>query len=96
VGIELDDVPISKAALEYSRIAGVDPIDLALYGGEEFELVVCLKRSAAKKALRSVRTLHVIGRVTRDTGTVKLLRGGRQILIEPRGWEHLSSNSPRS
>jgi thiamine-monophosphate kinase len=96
VGIELDDVPISKAALEYSRIAGVDPLDLALYGGEEFELVVCLKKSAAKKALRSVRTLHVIGRVTRDTGTVTLLRDGKRIPIESRGWEHLSSNSLHS
>jgi thiamine-monophosphate kinase len=96
VGIELDDVPISEAALEYSRIAGVDPLDLALYGGEEFELVVCLKKSAAEKALRLVRTLRVIGRVTRDTGTVRFLRAGRQIPIEPRGWEHLSSNSPQS
>jgi thiamine-monophosphate kinase len=93
VGIELDDVPISKAALDYSRIAGVDPVDLALYGGEEFELVVCLKKSAAKRTLRSVRSLHVIGRVTRDTRTVTLLRDGRQIPVEPRGWEHLSSNS---
>jgi thiamine-monophosphate kinase len=94
VGIELHEVPISKATLEYSRITGVDPFDLALYGGEEFELVVCLKKSAAKKALRSARSLHVIGRVTRDAGTVTLLRDGTLTPIESRGWEHLSSNSP--
>ena len=82
-----------RLTLDYSRIAGVDPVDLALYGGEEFELVVCLKKSAAKRALRSVRSLHVIGRVTRDTGTVTLLRDGRQTPVESRGWEHLSSNS---
>jgi thiamine-monophosphate kinase len=96
VGIDLDDVPISKAALEYGRIASVDPLDLALYGGEEFELVICLKKSAVKKALRSVRTLHVIGRVTRNTGIVRLLRDGGQRLIEPRGWEHFSSDSRQS
>jgi thiamine-monophosphate kinase len=95
VGIELDDVPTSKATLEYSRIVGVDPLELALYGGEEFELVVCLKKNAAKKALRSVRSLHVIGRVTRHTGTVTLLRDGTLTPIESRGWEHLSPNSPR-
>ena len=93
VGIELHEVPISKATLEYSRITGVDPFDLALYGGEEFELVVCLKKSAAKKALRLVRSLRVIGRVTRDRGTVTLLRDGTLTTIESRGWEHLSSNS---
>jgi thiamine monophosphate kinase len=73
---------------------GVDPLELSLYGGEEFELVVCLKKNAAKKALRSVRSLHVIGRVTRDTGNVTLLRDGTLTPIESRGWEHLSSNSP--
>jgi thiamine-monophosphate kinase len=96
VGIELHDVPISSATLEYSRIAGVDPLDLALYGGEEFELVVCLKKNAAKRALRSVRSLHVIGRVTPGAGTVTLLRDGTQTPIESRGWEHLSFNSPHS
>lgn len=93
VGIELDDVPISKAALDYARATGVDPVDLALYGGEEFELVVSVKKSAVKKALRGVKSLRVIGRVTRDTGTVTLLRDGKQTRVEPRGWEHLTSNS---
>lgn len=96
VGIQLDSVPISKAALDYARIAGVDPFDLALYGGEEFELVVCLKKNAAKRALSAAKALSVIGRVTRDPGTVTLLRGGRHTTVEPRGWEHLSSNSPDS
>ena len=96
VGIQLDSVPISKAAVDYARIAGVDPIDLALYGGEEFELVVCLKKNAARRALSAAKSLSVIGRVTRDTGTVTLLRGGKRILVEARGWEHLSSNPPHS
>ena len=96
VGIQLDSVPISKAALDYARIAGVDPFDLALYGGEEFELVVCLKKNAARRALSAAKSLSVIGRVTRDTATVTLLRGGKRILVEARGWEHLSSNPPHS
>jgi len=96
VGIELDNVPISKAALDYALIAGVDPLDLALYGGEEFELVVCLKKKSAKRALSAAKSLSVIGRVTRDAGTVTLLRGGKRTPVEPRGWEHLSPNSPNS
>jgi thiamine-monophosphate kinase len=96
VGMELHDVPVSAATLEYSRVSGVDPLDLALYGGEEFELVVCLKKNAAKRALRSVRSLHIIGSVTKDAGTVTLVRDGTRTAIEPRGWEHLSSNPPRS
>jgi len=95
VGIELDHVPISKAALDYGRITGIDPTDLALYGGEEFELVVCLKRNTAKRALSAVKSLHVIGRVTRDSGSVTLLRDGKTTPVEPRGWEHLTSNALR-
>jgi thiamine-monophosphate kinase len=96
VGIELDSVPISKAALDYARIAGLDPADLALYGGEEFELVVCLRKSAAKRALSAAKSLSIVGRVTRNSGTVTLLRDGKHVPVEPRGWEHLSSNPARS
>jgi thiamine-monophosphate kinase len=96
VGIELDSVPISKAALDYARIAGLDPADLALYGGEEFELVVCLRKSAAKRALSAAKSLSIVGRVTRNSGTVTLLRDGNHVPVEPRGWEHLSSNPARS
>ncbi len=91
VGIELDSVPISKAAAEYARIVGADPFDLALYGGEEFELVVCLKKNAARRALSAAKSLSIIGRVTRDPRTVTLIRDGKRTPVEPRGWEHLSS-----
>lgn len=92
VGIELDSLPISKAAVDYGGIVGDDPVDLALYGGEEFELVACVKKKAVKRALRAAKSLSIIGRVTRDTGTVTLLREAKRIPVEPRGWEHLSSN----
>jgi thiamine-monophosphate kinase len=90
VGIELDHVPISRAALDYGRIMGINPTDLALYGGEEFELVVCLKRDAAKRALRAVKSLRTIGRVTRDEGNVTIIEDGKSTPVEPRGWEHLT------
>ncbi len=95
VGIELNDLPISKAAIDYARIVGVDPVDLALYGGEEFELIACLKKNAAKRALKTVKSLHIIGRVSRDIGNVTLLRNGKQTRVEPRGWEHLTSSTSR-
>jgi len=95
VGIEIDYVPISEAASEYARIAGIDPTDLALYGGEEFELVVCLKKNQTKRAMRAVKSLHAIGRVTRDVGNVTLLREGKRIPVESRGWEHFTSNVSR-
>jgi thiamine-monophosphate kinase len=93
VGIELDDLPISKAAVDFARTVGVDPVGLALYGGEEFELVVCLKKSTAKKALNAVQSLRVIGRTTPNAGSVALLQDGKAIRVEPRGWEHFTSSA---
>ncbi len=95
VGIELDDLPLSKAAVDYARLSGLDPVDLALYGGEEFELVVCLKKNTARRALNAVKSLRVIGQVTQDTGTVTFSREGKRTPIKPVGWEHLTSNTSR-
>jgi thiamine-monophosphate kinase len=91
VGIELDSVPISSAAMDYADLSGIDPIDLALYGGEEFELVVCLKKNAAKRALSAVESLRIIGRVTSDEGNLTILRHEKRVPVEPRGWEHFAS-----
>jgi thiamine-monophosphate kinase len=93
VGVELDNVPISKDALDYAQAAQVDPMHLALYGGEEFELVVSVKKKAVKNALTAAKSLRVIGRVTRNAGTVTLLKDGKRMRVEPRGWEHLTSNT---
>ena len=95
VGIELEELPISKAAVDYARLSGLDPVDLALYGGEEFELVVSLKKNAAKRTLNAVKSLHVIGRVTSEAGMVTLSREGKRTLVKPIGWEHLTSNASR-
>lgn len=93
VGIDLDDLPISSAAVEYARLSGLDPVDLALYGGEEFELVVSLKKNSAKRALNVVKSLHIVGRITSDTGTVTLSRNGKRTPVKSVGWEHLASKT---
>ena len=91
VGIRLDALPISKAAMDFGHTSRVNPVDLALYGGEEYELVVSLRRSASRAASRAVKSLRIIGEVTRDSGTVVLSRDGKEVRIEPRGWEHFRS-----
>lgn len=92
VGIRLDDLPISKAAIDFARISGVDPVDLALYGGEEYELVVSLKKGASRTALNAVKSLRIIGQITPDRGNVTLLRDRKEVRVEPRGWEHFRSS----
>jgi thiamine-monophosphate kinase len=94
-GIELEDLPISRAAEEYAAISGLDPADLALYGGEEFELVVSLRKDASRRALNAVKSLRIIGRVTPEKGKVTLMQEGKRKIVRPIGWEHLSSDPVR-
>jgi len=93
VGIEIEELPISTAAAEYARLSGSDPFDLALYGGEEFELVLSVRKTACKRALKAVESLRIIGRVTSKTGTVTLSQHGKRTLVRPIGWEHFESDS---
>jgi len=94
VGIELEQIPIAQSAIDYAQVAKLDPVDLALYGGEEFELVMSLKKDEYKKALRAAPSLHIIGRVTRETRMVTLSRDRGRTLVKPFGWEHFTSSIP--
>jgi thiamine-monophosphate kinase len=89
VGMEIYDVPVSRAAVEFATQLGYDENDLALYGGEEYHLVVTIRRGeflAARKAARG--NLKLIGVVTNRSNGVRLRRVGRDTRIERKGWEH--------
>ena len=44
VGMQIDlaYIPIAKPTIEYARQMGADPLDYALYGGEDYQLLACL------------------------------------------------------
>jgi thiamine-monophosphate kinase len=87
VRIELYNVPVSMEAVDYARKHSLSPYDLALYGGEEYELVVTVKRARWPSALKAVPSLIPIGKVTRGSGVFARIEG-RRVRVEPRGWEH--------
>jgi thiamine-monophosphate kinase len=92
VRIELYSVPVSMEATEYALKHDLSPYDLALYGGEEYELVVTVKRGGWPAALKAVPSLIPIGKVTRGTGVFARI-GGRRVRVEPRGWEHFGGRA---
>jgi thiamine-monophosphate kinase len=88
VGFAIDDLPIAKEALEFARMHRLDPCELALYGGEEYELVVTVKPEFWEAAVREAGgSLLKIGVVTREM-RIELHRNGETRPIERRGWEH--------
>ncbi len=91
VGFNVSVLPIATEAEEFAEKNGFDVTELALYGGEEYELVVTVdpKRwSEAEKAVSSVGgQLLPIGEATADKDVFLKLPGQKRP-IEARGYEH--------
>ncbi len=92
VGFQIDKIPINREVRKFAIKNNLDPIELAFYGGEEYELVITQKPTLYKKSKKQIRSLIPIGHVTENSGKIILkLRNGYQD-IEPRGYEHHSKN----
>jgi thiamine-monophosphate kinase len=94
VGFRLDNLPVAPEAERFAEIHGFDSVELALYGGEEYELVVTIEPrlwQEAKKAVEDVGgSLIKVGRVTEEKQLL-LKTGGKLVSIEARGWEHFKT-----
>jgi thiamine-monophosphate kinase len=94
VGFRIDNVPLASEAVEFARIFGLNPLELGLYGGEEYELVVTVKPEFWDKAESAVEMLGSrlfrIGTVTKEK-KLELKTGEGTLTIMPKGWEHFMS-----
>jgi thiamine-monophosphate kinase len=94
VGFNLDRVPVSDEVKKFAELTGFDASKLALYGGEEYELVVTVKPDKWATAVDAVEAvggqLLPIGKATRECEVV-LEVDGEKLAIEARGWEHFKS-----
>ena len=93
LGYRVKEPPVHPAAAAFARHNGLDPVDLALNGGEEYELVFTFKPEgleAVKAALGGVGcTLRVIGEATEEKDIVLSSRGEERP-IRPGGWIHFT------
>ncbi|RLE51944.1 MAG: thiamine-phosphate kinase [Candidatus Methanomethylicota archaeon] len=93
VGFEIKTLPISEEAAEFARIHNIDPFELVFYGGEEYHLVVTIKKelfSRARKVVESVGgQLIPIGEVVKGDKVI-FKKDDIERVIEKRGWEHFA------
>jgi thiamine-monophosphate kinase len=96
VGFVINKLPIAEEAKPFARDNKLDPIELTLYGGEEYELVLTVKPAFWKKAQNAVEKvggkLLQIGKAVAETQLI-LEIDDKKKLIEPRGWEHFKSSN---
>jgi thiamine-monophosphate kinase len=94
VGFLIDNLPVASETKQFAKIHRLDPTELSLYGGEEYELLVTIKPrlwNKAKKAVEHVEgSLIKIGVVTKEKKLL-LKAEGKKVSIEARGWEHFKT-----
>jgi thiamine-monophosphate kinase len=93
--IRMDRVPVAAGLRELAGVLAVDPLELALCGGEDYELLATLPpdRVAGAAAALDERFgvgLTDIGEITAGSGLVAVDPDGTERALEPRGWDHLA------
>jgi thiamine-monophosphate kinase len=94
VGFVINTVPVSDEVRRFAEFNHLDPLELALYGGEEYELVITVKPDKWVEAEAAVEAvggcLMPIGKATKDTQMLLDVYGVKGT-VEARGWEHFKS-----
>jgi thiamine-monophosphate kinase len=95
--VALDRVPVAGALRPLAAsLPGVDPLALALGGGEDYELVATIPEDAVAPAAATLRerfgtALTEIGDVREGDGLVAVDLDGAERPLEPRGWDHFGT-----
>ena len=93
--VDLPRVPVAEALRLAAGFLGVDPAELALTGGEDYELLATIDLTNLARARGDLRerfgvTLSDVG-VIIDEGLVAVDAEGRQSPLEPTGWDHFAT-----
>src|SRR6266581_4716806 len=81
---------MSKQKTGFAKEHRLTAMELALYGGEEYELVVTIRPERFKNLKRIVPSLRRIGIVEKEPFGVSARIGRQQIMVEARGWQHFT------
>ena len=88
--IDASSIPIDPLVTELSGRRALDPLMLALHGGEDFELLFTVNPENVAKLPTRVDgvSLTRIGEIKDASVGVRISEGSRTWNLEPGGWEH--------
>ena len=92
----LADIPVADGLEDLAKTfdGKLDPLELALHGGEDYELLAALPADAVQEAAERIAEhfgtgLSVIGTVTEE-GLRAVGEDGTERPLEPKGWDHFA------
>jgi thiamine-monophosphate kinase len=92
--VDLASVPVAPSLRDGATSLGVDALEVALGGGEDYELLATMPPGAVDGARERLRAtyavpLTVIGRIVAGAGVVGVADGTSEPL-PVRGWDHFA------
>ncbi len=99
--LELAQIPISPALKRYALKAGVDALDFALYGGEDYELLFSVPEKRLHKLERLIgedviQAIQIGRLISTRKGLVGRDDKGKLNKISPKGYDHLRLNQEKT
>jgi thiamine-monophosphate kinase len=93
--VELAAIPVAFGLYELKGVVPIDPLEVALQGGEDYELVATLPPEAVNDAEASLAErfgtqLTEIGEIREGEGLIAIEEDGSERPMEPAGWDHFA------
>jgi thiamine-monophosphate kinase len=86
------NIPLAPGVKEVAKIVGQNPIDLALFGGEDYELVFTARTKVAEKIMDKLANFKVkvtkVGEIVKAEAGVKLSKLDSRIVDLQAGYTH--------
>jgi thiamine-monophosphate kinase len=81
-------IPMVRIPAELQRL-GLDPLDLALNGGEDYELLFTVPKKSAARLPHNLggTPITVIGEITRSKEVLVMEANGHSEPLRPKGWD---------
>ncbi len=92
--IQSAEIPIDKDVTKLCGRRALDPLALALHGGEDFELLFTVHPENAARLPKRVDGVAIsgIGEITNEPGKIRIAEKNRVWDLEPQGFEHFGRN----
>lgn len=99
--LDADRLPVDPCVGPIARAAGCDPLEVAIAGGEDYELLFAVAPDEAARVLADLRartgtTASVIGAIEEAAAGRHIIIGGKPRPLEPGGWKHFQSKHSQS
>ncbi|MCK4532692.1 thiamine-phosphate kinase [bacterium] len=92
--IYIDSIPMSRELIKASRFLKKTPLDFALFGGEDYELVFTAPPEKINKVKKCVPEVTVIGEIVNKKEGIKFLdKKGKELKFRVKGYEHFTRNT---